>query len=105
MRPDWLKLVLLAGVLMLGTGASPEGVREADRLQREADIARSGGQWDIAYPRYLKLVQLFPETPHGKLAAVQAAEMREAVFTPDPSPDSEDWAAWTREIVDFFTWP
>ena len=106
MRSDWLSLSLLAGVLIFGTGAAPTGgVREADRLQREADVARSGGQWDIATPRYMRMVELFPETPHGRLGAARARKMRAAALNPDRSPTSEDPVSWTYEILDFFTWP
>jgi len=97
---------LLAGVLIFGTGAAPaEGVREADRLQREADVARSGGQWDIAYPRYMRMAELFPGTPHGRLGAARARKMRAAALNPDRSAASDDPVSWTYELVDFFTWP
>jgi len=106
MQSDWLKLGLLAGVLIFGTGAVPtEGVRAADRLQREADLARAGGQWDIAYPRYRMLVELFPNTPHGRVGASRAREARAWALQPDRSPASEDPVSWTYEILDFFTWP
>lgn len=106
MRSDRLVLSLLAGVLILGTGAAPTGgVREADRLQREADVARSGGQWDIAASRYMKLVEFFPETPHGRVGASRAREMRAWARKPDRSPASEDPVSWIYEIADFFTWP
>ena len=61
MRSNCLRLALLGGLLALGTGASPEGVRQADRWQKEADLARAGGQWDIAYDRYFKLAETSPE--------------------------------------------
>ncbi|MDO8730282.1 MAG: hypothetical protein Q7J69_03740 [Candidatus Omnitrophota bacterium] len=106
MRSSWLVLSLLAGVLIFGTAAAPTaGVREADRLQREADVARSGGQWDIAAPRYMKLAELFPETPHGRAGASRAREMRAWAREPDRSPASEDPVSWIHEIADFFTWP
>ena len=106
MRTDWLKFGLLAGALVLGTGAAPtHGVREADRWQREADAARSGKQWDVAYSRYSMLADFFPGTPHGRLGAVRAREMRDWALAPDRLPDSEDPVSWTRETLDFFTWP
>ena len=106
MRSDRLILSLLAGVLVLGTGAAPTGgVREADRLQREADVARSGRQWDIAAPRYTNLAEFFPETPHGRVGASRAHEMRAWAREPDRSPASEDPVSWTYEVLDFFTWP
>ncbi len=106
MQSDRLTLSLLAGVLIFGTGAAPtEGVRAADRLQREADIARSGGQWDIAAPRYMRLAELFPGMPHGRLGASRAREMRAWALQPDRSPASEDPVSWIYELADFFTWP
>ena len=106
MRSDWTALSLLAGMVLIGTGAAPvQGVREADRFQREADIARAGGQWDIAYPRYMRMVELFPETPHSRLGAVRAQEMGKAALKPNRSPASESPASWVEEIVDFLTWP
>ena len=106
MRSDWTALSLLAGMLLIGTGAAPiEGVREANRFQREADIARAGGQWDIAYPRYMKMVELFPETPHSRLGAMRAHETGRAALKPDRSLASESPSSWVEEIVDFFTWP
>ncbi|GEM_PF-2587698 len=105
MRTDWLKMSLLAGLLAVGTGASPQGVREADRWQREGDLARAGRQWDIAYPRYLMLADFFPGTPHGRLGASRARQMRAWALEPDRSPASDDPVSWTQELFDFFTWP
>lgn len=105
MRPDWLRLGLLAGLWALGAGASPQGVREADRLQREADVAVAGRQWDAAYPRYKLLADLFPGTPHGRLGNSRARRMQSWALTPDRSPASDDPVAWIEEIRDFFTWP
>lgn len=106
MRSDWLKIGLLAGVMMVGMGAaSSEGVRQADRWQREADVARSGGQWDIAYNRYAATAETFPGTPHGKVGADRAAWMKGWGLQPDRSPASEDPVSWLTELFDFLTWP
>ena len=106
MRSDWLNLGLLAGLLVVGTGAAPtEGVRKAEEWQHEADVARAGGQWDIAYPRYMKMMEVFPETPHSEVGAKGAQEMRSAALKPNEAPDSQSHRAWLDEIVDFFTWP
>ena len=105
MRPDWLSLSLLAGVLFLGAGASPQGVRDADRWQREADLARAGGQRDIAYDRYTATAETFPGTPHGKVGADRAAWMKDWALQPDRSMASEDPISWLAEVFDFLTWP
>jgi hypothetical protein len=106
MRSDWLKIGLLAGVVMLGAGASSsQSVRQADRWQREADLARSTGQWDIAYDRYAAAAETFPGTPHGKAGADRAARMKSWGLQPDRSPASEDPISWLTELFDLITWP
>ena len=105
MRSNWLRIALLGGVLALGTGASPAGVRQADRWHREADLARAHGQWDIAYDRYFKLAQVFPGTPHGRMAVGPARRMQEWGLTPHRSPASDDPVSWICEAFDFVTWP
>ena len=105
-RSDWLKISLLAGVVMAGTGAAPsEGVRQADRWQREADLSRAQGQWDIAYDRYATTAETFPGTPHGKVGADRAAWMKSWGLQPDRSSASDDPISWLTELLDFFTWP
>ena len=106
MRSDWLRFGLLAGLLLLGVGASsPAGVRQADEWQREADLARAGGQWDIAYRRYGMLADLFPGTPHGRMGAARARWMQDWGLAPNRSSASDDPVSWTVEAFEFFTWP
>lgn len=106
MRPRGLSKVLLAGLVMLGTGAaSSDAVREAERWQHEADIARAGNFWHIAYQRYAQTAETFPGTPHGNTGAKRANQMRHWGVAPDRSSASEDPASWLTELFDFLTWP
>ena len=100
-----LRFGLLAGVLVLGTGASTQGVRQAERWQREADLARAGGLWDVAYERYRDIAEVFPGTPHGRMAAARAQWMQGWGVSPDRSAASEDPLALTCELFDLVTWP
>ena len=101
-----LTIGLLAGAWILGAGAAPiQGVRQADRWHREADLARTGGQWDIAYPLCMRLADSFPGMPHGLWGQERAFQMREQALDPDQSPAEESRDSWVREIRDFFTWP
>ena len=105
MRSDWLKAGLLAGVLFLGTGASTQGVRQADRWWREAYLAQVHRHWDIAYDRCRTLAETFPGMPHGRTAARTARRMQDWALSPDRASGSEDQASWTCELFDFLTWP
>ena len=95
----------LAAVMMLGTGASAAGVQQAREWQREADVARAGRQWDIAYTAYLKIATTFPNTPHGRLAAGRVREIQSQMLSPARSSASENPGSWLQEIVDFLVWP
>ena len=108
MRTNWVTLGLLAGIVMLGTGASPETVVQAREWQRQGDIAgaaHAGGMDDVAYMAYSKIAQIFPDTRHGRVAARHAREMRAKLLTPQRSPASDDSGSWLEELVDFFLWP
>ncbi len=108
MRTNWVTLGLLAGIVMLGTGASPETVVQAREWQREGDVARAtntGGMDEVAYVAYSKIAQTFPDTRHGRVAAGRASEMRARLLTPQRSPASDDPGSWLEELVDFFLWP
>ena len=106
MRSDWLKLGLIMGLLVLGTGASStEGVKQAERWQREADVARACSQWDVAYQRYMMLADLFPGTPHARRALRWARRMEDWAASPDRPAASEDPVSWTCELFDLVTWP
>ncbi len=105
MRSKGLNRVLLGALLVLGIGASPQGVRQAERWQREADLARTFGQWDVAYDRCFKLAEIFPGTPHGRLALRMAHHMQDWGLSPHRSPASDDPVSWTCEALDLVTWP
>lgn len=105
MRSNHLRFALLGALMVLATGASTGGVKEADRWQKEADVARANNQWDIAYDRYFRIAQTFPGTPHGIVAARRARWMQNWALSPDRSPASEDPVSWTCELFDFVTWP
>ena len=44
MQSDWLRFCWLIGLLIFGTGASADGVRQAEQWHREAEVARALGQ-------------------------------------------------------------
>ena len=99
------RLAWLAGLLLLGAGASAQGVRQAERWQWEADVARALGQWDVAYDRSEKTATIFPGMPHGRIAVGRAERARELGVNPNRSPASDDPISWLNEIFDFVTWP
>lgn len=105
MRADAIKLGLLAAVLLLGTGASPDGVRQADRWSHKAQMAHATGQWDVAYDYYMKVAETFPGTPHGRLALRMARHMQDWAISPARSPADEDPVSLTCELFDLVTWP
>ena len=101
MNARFVTLSLLAGLLVLGTGASVDGVRQADDWQRAGDIALANHQPMFAYHFYKKNVETFPRTPHGRLAASRGNYCRQALRHPARVPSGE---SWLREIYDFLTW-
>lgn len=105
MRSDWLRFGWLIGLLIFGTGASADGVRQAEQWHREAEVARAFGQWDVVYDRSLRAMQAFPGMPHARLAARLALQARDRMVHPSRSSASEDPVSWTNEAVDFFVWP
>ena len=105
MRKNILKFAYLAGMLILGTGAATQGIRQAEQWHREAEVARAVEQWDIVYDRAFVSAQAFPGTPHGRLGVTEAREARDRMINPDRSPASDDPVSWTHEALDFFTWP
>lgn len=105
MRSDRMTWIGLAAVLLLGTGASPEGVGQAREWQRQGDLASAGHQWDIAYAAYVQIAETFPNTTHGRVAAARARRMRAAMLSPERSSSSEDLGSWIEEFFDFLIWP
>lgn len=105
MRAKGFHLGLLVAVLLLGTGASSEGVKQADRWLKEGQVAHAVGQWDAAYDAYMKVVQVFPGTPHARLAARMALHMQDWALAPDRSPAAEDPVSLACELFDLVTWP
>ena len=105
MRTSWVTLGLLVGIVMLGTGASPEGVAQAREWKREGDLASAGGLYEVAYVAYSRIAQTFPNTQYGRVAAIRASEIQDKLLTPQPSPASDEPGRWRQELVDFFLWP
>ena len=105
MRSAWVKGMLLAGVALLGTGASVEGIKEARQWQYQGDLARAHGQWEMAYLAYRQIADTFPNTRHGKLAAKRARVLEKRMRRIERSPAEEDAGYWVSEIFDFLLWP
>ncbi|MBI3323350.1 MAG: hypothetical protein HYZ95_02675 [Candidatus Omnitrophica bacterium] len=105
MRSRWITWGLLMGVFALGTGASTEGIQQAQDWQHAGDIARAREQWDAAYIFYAKVAEVFPDTAHGRVAARRVRQMRAQMVSPARSPGSDDPLAWIGELVDFLLWP
>ena len=105
MRSRVITLGLLLGVFALGTGASTEGIKQAQDWQYYGDVARAGKLWGPAYAFYTKIAETFPDTRHGRVAARRARQMRANMLVPDRSPASEDPMSWLGEVFDFVIWP
>ena len=105
MRAKWATWGLLLGLVTLGTGASAEGVQQARFWLRAGDIARSGGQWHVAYQYYNQAAETFPDTQHGKLANRRAYRMQRYLLAPDRAPFKEDPGSHIEEFLDFLIWP
>lgn len=96
---------LLGAVVLFACAASSEGVDQARQWQYQADVARAGGMDAIAYRFYRNVAEVFPNTPHGRSAAVRAAQMRGHLLWVDRSPASEDPESFLGEAIDFLVWP
>ena len=105
MRSDRLRFGWLIGLLVLGTGASANGVRQAEKWHQEAETARTFGQWDVVYDDSFRTMQTFPGMPHARLAAHLALQAHDHMVHPGRSPASDDPVSWTTELLDFVTWP
>ena len=105
MRSNSLRFGWLIGLVLLGTGASSNGVGQAEQWHHEAEIAKVFGQWATVYERSFQGARVFPRTPHGRNAEGLAQEARDQMVTPARSPASEDWTSQKEEIRDFFVWP
>lgn len=103
MRSKGVTWGLLIGIVLLGTGASMDGLREARDWQYAGDIAAANGQPMVAYGFYEKSAHFFAGTPHGEWAAQQAMQMKEILKQPAISPGEDE--PWTVEFLDHFTWP
>ena len=101
MRAQWMTLGLLAGLLICGTGASVEGVRQAEEWQRTGDLALMNHQWEEGYIFYSKNVETFPRTRHGRLAAFRGNYVRGKLSNPSQMSIHEDWLG---ELYDILTW-
>ncbi len=105
MRSRKMMWLLLGGLMLFGTGAAVDGVREARDWQWAADLARANHQPLEAYCYYVRTAQAFPDTPHGRLAAKRAERIHRELLKPQQSPAAETPCNWGEELVDFLTWP
>ncbi|MBI3333126.1 MAG: hypothetical protein HYZ93_03445 [Candidatus Omnitrophica bacterium] len=105
MRSRWRIGMLLAGLMLLGTGASLDGVRQAREWQYWGDVALANGRVAEANIFYGKVAETFPDSPHGRRAAGLFQKTQADLLTPEPSPASEDCASVKAELIDFLTWP
>ena len=96
----WI-LVLLVGLMGLGTGASVSGVQQADEWQHAADLAIHNDSLAIGSVFYAKVVETFPGTPHAKVAAHRGDYGQYELKHPNHMPPEENW--W-RELYDTLTW-
>ena len=97
--------VLLLGLVVLGTGASVQGMVAARDLQRTGDIAMGLQQWDVAYSYYTLLAERFPGTPHGRMAELRLKTVRGKLAHPAKPHHMEHPASWLSELFDHLTWP
>ena len=101
MRSRLWVLVLLAGLMCFGTGASVNEVRQADEWQRAGDLAIQNDSVGIGSTFYAKVVETFPGTPHAKVAAYRGDYCQYRLRHPNHMPPEENW--W-RDIYDTLTW-
>ena len=105
MRLRELTWMMLAGLLLVGTGASIEGVERAREWQWNGDVISAGGMWEYAYLYYRRNAETFSDTEHGKVSRARARTARHRALTPEHSPAIETPASWWQEMLDFITWP
>lgn len=86
-------------------GDTVAGVRQARDWQHAGDIALAKGDLEIAYTFYQKVAEVFPRTPHGRMAQLQMAMLTDKLRQAQESPAEESWETWGKEIKEFFTWP
>lgn len=98
--------VILGGGAVAFVDASPtDGVRQARDWLYAGDIAKAQHQWREAYEFYLKAAEVFPDTPHGRVAAKRARALVGNMISVERSSASEDPPGWVEEFFDFLVWP
>lgn len=105
MHSNRMSAALLAAVVLFACGASTEGVEQARQWMYQGDLARVGKLNDVAYQFYLKVAETFPNTPHGRSAAIRAEQMRRKALWVNSSPATETPENWVAEVFDFLIWP
>ncbi|MBI3318419.1 MAG: hypothetical protein HYZ90_04620 [Candidatus Omnitrophica bacterium] len=105
MRSRWMRGLLLAGALMLGTGASADGMREAREWTYAADLALICRQPVVSYSYYRLVADTFPETRYGRYAAKRARWLGAKLQRRPRSPETEGPGSFIEEAIDFVTWP
>ena len=96
---------MLLAIVMLGTGASTEGVRQVRDWQHVGDLAMAGELLPETYSFYAKVAKTVPETKLGYRSQKRALWAKARLIKPSRSPDSENLCTWLGEAIDFVTWP
>lgn len=103
MRSRGMTGILLAGAVLLATGASSiDGIREAREWQHAGDMARLFNQPVVAYHFYHKVATTFPGTHHGRYCASRARAMRKKLRGTNRTLQQSD--SLLVEFFDFFNW-
>lgn len=93
--------MLLMVLLVLGTGASIEGIRKAQDWSHAGDLAFHNRDYLTAYMFYMKAVDTFPSTRYGRYCASKADYCRRRIKYPTDNPANGDFF---RELYDHFIW-
>lgn len=101
MRSRLWVCALLMGLMGLGTGASVEGVHQAEEWQQAGDLALHNDSLAIGSVYYTKVIETFPGTPHSKMAAWRGDYCQYRLRHPNHIPPGENWWA---ELYDTLTW-
>lgn len=105
MRAALTSWILLGGLMILGTGASRDGLWQARQWQHAGDVALAGGQLFEANVFYGRVAETFPGTRHGRRAAGLFRQTQARLAAPARPSASENACSWIGEMIDFVTWP